>query len=133
MENTLSTSKMTGVSQGSIKVGILIHKSPVSNQLILILEKLGSYQGIEALAIAEKYEYERNKAWYKKELNNFGLEVFNKISCNKLSFFNLFILPESNQDDYGYLPASVIKVGLPHGVDIPLKKTITTYGGRENA
>ncbi|WP_113907275.1 hypothetical protein [Aliidiomarina celeris] len=27
------------------------------------------------------------------------------------------------------LPKSLLKVGLPHGTDIPIKKTLTTYGG----
>lgn len=41
----------------------------------------------------------------------------------------MVFLPESNGDTYEEYPKELIKIGLPHGVDIPFEKTVMNYGG----
>jgi hypothetical protein len=57
------------------------------------------------------------------------LAIYEPSDAKLLIDFDVFICPESNRELYSDLPENVVKIGCPHGVDIPLSKTLDIYGG----
>lgn len=64
-------------------------------------------------------------------LNDLGVTIY-KININKcqmLSQLKIIFLQESNFFHEEFFPENTIRIGLSHGIDIPLKKTLVQYGG----
>lgn len=112
------------------RVGIRIARNAISNQLVLLLRGLaGHREQIETLAITKSREFEENRGWYEQVLAGHRLVFYSDREFDLLGRFDAVIVPESNHDIYGEFPEDVIKIGMPHGVDIPLRKTVIDYGG----
>ncbi len=112
------------------RIGIRLPHNAVSNQFTLLLRGLADHhEKIEAFAITKLREFEENRAWYEQALDGQRLIHYSDLEHDLLSCLDAVILPESNHDIYGEFPEDVIKIGLPHGVDIPLRNTVIGYGG----
>lgn len=112
------------------RIGIRIARSAISNQLVLLLRGLADHrEKIEVCAITKFRELEENRAWYEQALAGHRLIFYSDRELDLLGRFDAVILPESNHDIYSEFPENVVKIGLPHGVDIPLRKTVIGYGG----
>lgn len=116
-------------SRESYKVGLRIGFSAVANQFVGMLRQLVLYKKINVVALVKQTEYEQQYSWYQSVFHDLPLAVYQPENHTDLSYFDLFICPESVYDTYHDLPSSIVKLGCPHGVDIPLKKTISEYGG----
>ncbi|MGB3424328.1 MAG: hypothetical protein WBF84_12150 [Castellaniella sp.] len=120
--NKKSTNKET-------RIGIRIGRNPISHHLLILLEKLNQFKKIDGFALTKRSEYEKDSSWYRNELPGEVLVIYENHETGLLNDFDMVLLPESNFDAYSEYPKELIKIGLPHGVDIPLSKTIMDYGG----
>lgn len=112
------------------RIGIRIARSAISNQLVPLLRGLADHrEKIDAFAITKHREFEENRAWYEQALAGHRLIFYSDREFDLLDRLDAVIFLESNQDIYGEFPENVVKIGLPHGVDIPLRKTVIGYGG----
>lgn len=73
-----------------------------------------------------------------EECENYDVSAFNEQFyfaipqfdfCHQLIFISAIFLPESNQFIQWNLPKNIIRIGCPHGADIPLEDTLLKYGG----
>ncbi|CAM5202719.1 putative protein OS=Castellaniella defragrans (strain DSM / CCUG 39792 / 65Phen) OX=1437824 GN=BN940_10756 PE=4 SV=1 [Castellaniella denitrificans] len=117
------------IGQSNVKIGIRVKRNAISNQLITILEELKKHERIDAKALVKTEELERDEHWYENELRNQPIITYSEREFEELHVFDAVILLESDFDLYQEFPPTVIKIGLPHGVDVPLEQTIITYGG----
>lgn len=111
------------------RIGIRIGRNPISHHLLILLEKLNQFEKIGGFALAKRSEYEKDSSWYRNESPGEVLVTYENHEIGLLNDFDMVLLPESNFDAYAEYPKELIKIGLPHGVDIPLRKTIMDYGG----
>ncbi|MGB6009485.1 hypothetical protein [Castellaniella sp.] len=112
-----------------IKIGIRIERSPISHHLLILLEKLNHFESISGFALAKRREFDNDASWYLKESIGETLVTYEDREIDLLENFDMVFLPESNCDTYSEYPKGLIKIGLPHGVDIPFLKTVMDYGG----
>ena len=116
-------------SNKEIRIGIRVGRNPISHHLLILLEKLNQFKKIDGFALTKRSEYEKDSSWYRNESPGEVLVTYENHETGLLNDFDMVLLPESNFDAYSEYPKELIKIGLPHGVDIPLGKTIMDYGG----
>ena len=114
-----------------MNVGFCFLNSPVSNQVKdIYLECLRLNKDIKNKfsLIVKLEDYKQTPDWF--DINTLGCEVFlfGDAEKYKLNFFDVLIFSESNFSVYEDYPDSIVKIGLPHGVDIPILKTIEVCG-----
>jgi len=112
-----------------IKIGIRVGRSPISHHLLILLNGLREHASISCSAIIKKDEYEQEIAWHHNKWGDEPLITYAREEYSLLKNFDMVFLPESNGDTYEEFPKELIKIGLPHGVDIPFQKTVMNYGG----
>lgn len=111
------------------RVGFWMNYSAITNQQIDLMQQMSIYAGIETVALIPDAEFIVHKDWFVEQLHGLNRKTYKPDDQALLSGFDIVIFPESNHDVYGEFPDSIIKIGCPHGVDIPLDKTVNTYGG----
>jgi len=112
-----------------VYIGIRLPYGATANQLVDMLQQFSRYGKVRAVALVHADELSVNKEWYNNLTIDSSLIVFNATQYQLLNIFDIIFCPESNVSLYSEIPPSVIKIGLPHGVDIPLQQTVETYGG----
>lgn len=121
--------KQYGPTPVKYLVGIRIGYSAIANQLLELMRQLLSHPQVQVIALVTEAEYIQQTDWYHGEFTDLPLFVYSSADSELLSKFDFFFCPESNSELYFDLPQNVLKVGCPHGVDIPLAQTVNTYGG----
>ncbi|WP_429235521.1 hypothetical protein [Aeromonas salmonicida] len=111
-----------------LRIGFRIGFSAAANQALEFLSQLQTFSGIQACALVTDNEYRQASYWYEAYFLSVPLVVFAE-GDSALSAFDCFICPESNYGLYSDLPRDIVRIGLPHGTDIPLEKTVEIYGG----
>ncbi|BBT80984.1 hypothetical protein WP8S18E11_26500 [Aeromonas veronii] len=110
------------------RIGIRLCFSAAANQALEFLSQLQIFPEIQICALVTQAEYQQAPDWYIEHFIDLPLVIFAE-SDPALVDFDCFICPESNHWIYSELPAGIIRIGLPHGADIPLEKTVEIYGG----
>lgn len=122
---------LSGVSlnhNARYRIGIRLCFSAAANQALELLSQLQHFPEVQACALVTQTEYQQAPDWYAKHFIDLPLVVFCAAE-SALVDFDCFICPESNYWLYSELPTGIIRIGLPHGADIPLEKTVEIYGG----
>ncbi|WP_421200825.1 hypothetical protein [Aeromonas enteropelogenes] len=109
-------------------IGIRLCFSATANQALEFLSQLQLFPEIRACALVTQAEYQQAPNWYAEHFIDLPLVVFSARDP-ALVDFDCFICPESNHWLYSELPTGIIRIGLPHGADIPLENTVEIYGG----
>jgi len=117
------------IPPNTYKIGIIIGYSATSNQLIQYIEDLNKYSAVNCIGIVLDEEMKLHQDWFDKNFSGIPFLSCSKKECEQLIALIAIILPESNVTFFEYIPASIIKSGLPHGTDIPIQSTLFSYGG----
>lgn len=110
------------------RIGIRLCFSAAANQVLDFLSQLQHVTEVQACALVTQAEYKQAQDWYAEHFIDLPLIVFSAREPALVNF-DCFICPESNHWLYNDLPSEIIRIGLPHGADIPLEKTVEIYGG----
>ncbi|MCE2595578.1 hypothetical protein K6Y31_12180 [Motilimonas cestriensis] len=94
-----------------IKLGIIPSSTISKNHITAIFNSIRDKRNIEPHII------------YINQQSISTLDFEPKLECD------IYLIQESNYINFNFIPPESIKIGLPHGLDIPLEKTIKTYGG----
>lgn len=105
-----------------VLIGIYIPEKSIKNQLIDLYERLLSINEADTFIVTTQHIQEK-----------LNIDFISKHKVKHLDdsnlFFDILIAPESNDQSVDKNLRSSLRIGLPHGLDIPLEKTIKTYGG----
>lgn len=112
-----------------LTIGLYIPYSATANQMITFAQELNTYSEVTCIAIALNEELELNTAWYDDKASKIAFIFCNEEECAQLDILDAIIIGESNKSIYEFIPSSIIKIGLPHGTDVPIASTICRYGG----
>lgn len=118
--------------QSNIKLGFLLMPSAVASQLTdLVAECVAAdrkkfsyclvYSGYDAMTVQDMVQG--------LPITLCPLSVLEQYCQQYPTPLAAMFIQESYFAPELILPAELIRIGLPHGTDIPLKKTLTTYGG----
>lgn len=113
----------------AIRIGVKVGYSPINHHLQILIRRINQFGKISAFALTRQAEYDANKHWYQQEFSGNTLITYTQDESFLLERFDAVLLPESNFYLYEDYPKNLIKIGLPHGVDIPFQKTVMDYGG----
>jgi hypothetical protein len=112
-----------------INIGISFGRYPIAHHLVLLLEGLNKFERINSFALAPYEEFEEQEQWYKNQAPQEMLVTYKPHETHLLEDFDMVLLPESNTNIYAEYPKNLIRIGLPHGTDIPFRKTVLRYNG----
>lgn len=112
-----------------IRIGVKVGYSPINHHLQILIRRINQSGRIDGFALTRQAEYDAHKHWYQQEFSGKILITYNHDERFLLEMFDAVLLPESNFYLYEDYPKNLIKIGLPHGVDIPFQKTVMDYGG----
>lgn len=110
------------------KLGFCISRNAAINHLVALFSSLKEYGQFSCVLLCNNSDFDENRAWYEKNFDCNDLKRYHSGDAD-LDVYDFIFMTESNCDSYADFPASVTKIGLPHGIDIPLDQTVITYGG----
>ncbi|WP_421193219.1 nucleoside-diphosphate sugar epimerase/dehydratase [Aeromonas enteropelogenes] len=113
----------------SVRVGVWLEQSACANQMVSLIKQLSAFDQVEVFALTPFQQWELHQHWFEIQLSHCRLLSFQASEQNALSCVDIAILPESNCSTFAILPESVVRIGVPHGIDIDFERTVTTYGG----
>lgn len=127
----LSNSRPFSVAVDSRKtrIAIRVGYGPTNHHFLILLDALNRFPHIEAYAVLPAKEFHGAHEWFTKRFSERPLITYEDQETDRLSWFDMVMLPESSYDTYSEFPKELVKIGLPHGVDIPFRKTMMIYGG----
>lgn len=104
--------------------------SAVCNQMTYIAEKVESASRYQHIALIWQPLIVTKEIYNSSDFNNFNyLFIPDFTFSHELSFISAIFLPETNAFLSWGLPEETVRIGCPHGIDIPLKDTLYKYGG----
>lgn len=103
--------------------------SATTNQLTFLIESLNTFEQVDCFAIVSEQDIITHSEVFERDYQSLDKFVYSNESYEEFTAFDVVILPESNVTIYAFIPPSVVKVGLPHGTDVPVYATMFTYGG----
>ncbi|MFC4656940.1 nucleoside-diphosphate sugar epimerase/dehydratase [Rheinheimera marina] len=110
--------------------GIWLQPSTVAHQLMPLLAELTQSDQVDVLVIISITDASEHSEWLLRQgWCDYPLLVCHDSQFGRLTALQLLFAQESIFTVRHSWPCELIKIGLPHGVDIPLKKTLTEYGG----
>lgn len=113
-----------------IHVGCYFCFSVTCNQMTHIGRRFALEKDYEYLALVSLENVPDNPLSKFKDFEEFSfLAIPERQSNQQLDFLNVVFLPETVDVYRWYFPSSVIRIGCPHGIDIPLRDTLHKYGG----
>lgn len=113
----------------SVRVGVWLERGACANQMVSLIKQLSAFDQVEVFALTPFQQWELHQHWFETQLGHCKLLSFQASEQNALSCVDIAILPESNCSTFAILPESVVRIGVPHGIDIDFERTVTTYGG----
>lgn len=116
--------------RSSYNIGVRAGYFAYSNQLVDLIDGLSNYSNIHVFLLATQEEVLDNYNWHENVFKEHEVMLIDSASAKEnLKTLDFFFAHEADHELFGYIPRSVIKVGLPHGVDIPFEQTMLNYGG----
>lgn len=104
--------------------------SVTCNQLTHIGEGFRNHTANRFIAIADLSQMTKKTIKRKKDFEPFIYLALPEMCYHSyLGLFKAVFLPESNHIVNWFFPKHVIRIGCPHGLDIPISDTIGRYGG----
>ena len=104
--------------------------SATCNQLTHIGEGFSEVSEYSFIALVDLEHLTEKKIKRYKDFSQFNYLALPSVLFHRhLSCLNAVFLPESNTQCQWHFPRHVIRIGCPHGLDIPLIDTIERYGG----
>jgi len=104
--------------------------SSICNQMTFFADRFDLEPNYHSLALAFLPLMTSNETYSVNDFSQFTYFAIPNLDYNQqLSFIAAIFLPETNQFVNWSLPEHTVRIGCPHGVDIPLEDTLLKYGG----
>lgn len=128
-DTAVSLSEWLLLNQGKVKLGFRLLPSAVLSQMTDQLEQFSRYSHLACIGLINCSDVFSPRQQQLLKALNLPLLYLSTEDFVTLSWLNIVFLQETNFANDETYPKGVIKVGSPHGTDIPLKKTLVHYGG----
>lgn len=119
------------VREGVYKIGVVVthSHSQFANQLIQYIEDLNTYSTVDCVGVVLDDDASLYRVWFDDNFNKTPFVCCTREECGQLTLLDAIILLGSDNTIYDYIPSSIIKIGLPHGSDVPIETTLCIFGG----
>lgn len=124
--------KLITLSKESKLVGFRLYPASYTHKLIELVHALKEYSsthGIIAFVIIAKEEFLSNPTWYIDNLYDCNVFLCHGRDFSKLDFLSSVVIQEHYMCYSFFLPKSIRKIGISHGVDVDVNVSLYEFGG----